>query len=156
MSALCVGVFGHQRILSTNREHIYRESIHDKGKPVARRGRKATDLSREVTGLPKGELPCIPSEKPNSTSYLLHWPQTFRPPTLVSMDDGRWGPAGDYFHADYLAGVQNEFNYATDRDRDGRVENNNNNERALIDLCLNSVPNSVDVAHTRCGPEPGN
>lgn len=89
------------------------------------------------------------------TSYLMHFPQAFQPSTLVSMGDGRWGPAGDHFHADYLAGVQNEFNYATDRDRDGRVENNNN-ERALIDLCLNSVPNSVDVAHTRCGPEPAN
>ena len=89
-------------------------------------------------------------------SYLMHFPQAFRPSTLVSMGDGRWGPAGDYFHADYLAGVQNEFNFATDRDGDGTVENNNDNERALIDLCLNDVRNWVEVAHTRCGPEPGN
>jgi hypothetical protein len=57
VSALCVGVFGRQCILSTTREHIYREIIHDKGKPVARRGRKATGLSYElweVAGLPKG------------------------------------------------------------------------------------------------------
>ena len=48
-----------------------RKVVHDKGKPVARRGRKATDLSREVAGLPKGELPCIPSEKPNSIKEVL-------------------------------------------------------------------------------------
>jgi len=31
-------------------------SIHDKGKPVARRGRKATGLREEAAGLPKGVM----------------------------------------------------------------------------------------------------
>jgi hypothetical protein len=88
-------------------------------------------------------------------SYLIHFPKAFTPSTPISMGNGMWGPAGTYFHADYLAAVQKEFNFATDRDRDGRVENNDN-ERALIDLCLNDVPNSVAVADPRCGPEPGN
>ena len=32
--------------------------LHDNGKPVARRGRKATDLT-EAAGLPKGERRCV-------------------------------------------------------------------------------------------------
>jgi hypothetical protein len=34
----------------------YKTDAHEKGKPAARRGRKATGLRREVAGLPKGGL----------------------------------------------------------------------------------------------------
>ena len=34
----------------------YKMHVHDKGKPAARRGRKATGLHREVAGPPKGAL----------------------------------------------------------------------------------------------------
>jgi hypothetical protein len=34
----------------------YKTGAHEKGKPAARRGRKATGLQREVAGLPKGGL----------------------------------------------------------------------------------------------------
>jgi hypothetical protein len=69
-------------------------------------------------------------------SYLLHWPRNFTTSTQVSIGNDQWGPAGEHMHADYFAGNQPEFN-----DR-------------LIDLCLNDVRNSVDVAHPDCGPEP--
>jgi hypothetical protein len=36
----------------------YKTEVHEKGKPAARRGRKATGLRREVAGLPKGGLFC--------------------------------------------------------------------------------------------------
>ena len=32
----------------------YKSAVHDKGKPAVRRGRKATELRREVAGLPRG------------------------------------------------------------------------------------------------------
>ena len=34
----------------------YKMHVHDKGKPAARRGRKATGLHREAAGPPKGAL----------------------------------------------------------------------------------------------------
>jgi hypothetical protein len=39
----------------------YKTRAHEKGKPAARRGRKATGLRREVAGLPKGGLVWTPS-----------------------------------------------------------------------------------------------
>jgi hypothetical protein len=90
------------------------------------------------------------------TSYLLHFDSTVTARTLFAMGEGEYGEAGLFFHADYLAAVQDEFNYATDRDRNGRIDRRKNSEKALIDLCLNDVRNSVKVAHPRCGPEPGN
>jgi hypothetical protein len=69
-------------------------------------------------------------------SYLLHWPRSFTTSTQVSIENDQWGPAGQNMHADYFGANQDAFN-----DR-------------LIDLCLNDVRNSVDVAHSDCGPEP--
>jgi hypothetical protein len=69
-------------------------------------------------------------------SYLLHWPRSFTTSTQVSIGNDQWGPAGQNMHADYFGANQDAFN-----DR-------------LIDLCLNDVRNSVDVAHSDCGPEP--
>ena len=40
------------RLRSRPYEGVYR-ATHDKGKPAARRGRKATDLPKEVAGLPE-------------------------------------------------------------------------------------------------------
>jgi hypothetical protein len=71
-------------------------------------------------------------------SYLLHWPKSFGASTQISMGVDQWAPAGDHMHADYFAANQAVFN-----DR-------------LIDLCLNNVHNSVQVAHPDCGPEPRN
>lgn len=77
------------------------------------------------------------------TSYLIDWPQAFTTSTMVSMGTNQWMAAGGgMFHADYLSALQDEFNYAT---REGP---------ALIDLCLNNVPESTEVAHPRCGPDP--
>jgi hypothetical protein len=36
----------------------YKSGAHEKGKPAARWGRKATGLRREVAGLPKGGMVC--------------------------------------------------------------------------------------------------
>jgi Domain of unknown function (DUF1996) len=69
-------------------------------------------------------------------SYLLHWPRSFTTSTQVSIGSGQWGAAGQNMHADYFGANQSVFN-----DR-------------LIDLCLNNVSNSVQVAHPDCGPEP--
>ena len=69
-------------------------------------------------------------------SYLLHWPRSLSSSTPVSIGSSQWGPAGEHMHADYFGANQDVFN-----DR-------------LIDLCLNDVRNSVDVAHPDCGPEP--
>lgn len=90
-----------------------------------------------------GRCPATHPYRIPRTSYLLHFDRTVTPSTLFSMGNGEYGRAGDFFHADYLAGVQDEFNYPTSRGK------------ALIDLCLNDVPNRVNVAHSRCGPEPG-
>jgi hypothetical protein len=83
----------------------------------------------------KGKNPCDSSHpyRIPRTSYLIHWPKRFTASTPVSMGDGEYGSAGQHFHADYLAGNQDEFN------------------DVLIDLCLNDVRDSVDVADPRCG-----
>jgi hypothetical protein len=52
------------------------------------------------------------------------------------MGVNEWAPAGQNFHADYLAGNQDEFN------------------DKLIDKCLNNVRDSVDVAGPECGKGP--
>jgi hypothetical protein len=73
-------------------------------------------------------------------SYLIHWNGNLTSSTPVSAGDGLY-LAGN-FHADYQTGVQDEFNFAT---AEGK---------ALIDLCLNDVPLSVDMASARCGVGP--
>jgi hypothetical protein len=88
------------------------------------------------------------------TSYLIDWPQAFTPQTLISMGNGSWGRADTYMHGDYLSALQDEFNVAKDRNGDG--DKTDKVDKALIDLCLNGVPNSTEVAHARCGTEPGN
>jgi len=69
-------------------------------------------------------------------SYLIHWERNFTASTLISMGANQWAPAGDAFHADYLAANQDVFN-----DR-------------LIDLCLNTGNHNEQVHHPDCGPEP--
>jgi hypothetical protein len=86
------------------------------------------------------------------TSFLIDWPRAFRPATMVSMGTGEWMPAGEMFHADYLSALQDEFNAATDQNGDG--DKTDRVDKALIDLCLNDVAQSTQVAHPRCGPEP--
>jgi Domain of unknown function (DUF1996) len=73
-------------------------------------------------------------------SFLIHWNGKLTSSTPVSAGDGQY-LAGS-FHADYQAGVQDEFNFAT---AEGK---------ALIDLCLNDVPLSVQMASARCGVGP--
>jgi hypothetical protein len=70
-------------------------------------------------------------------SYLIHWSGNLTSSTPVSAGNGQY--VAGHFHADYQAGVQDEFNFAT---AEGP---------ALIDLCLNNVPLSVDRASSRCG-----
>lgn len=71
-------------------------------------------------------------------SYLIHWSGgLLTASTLVSSGSGQYTSGS--FHADYHAGVQNEFNQATSAGK------------SLIDLCLNDVPDSVVMASTRCG-----
>jgi hypothetical protein len=73
-------------------------------------------------------------------SYLIQWNGNLTASTPVSAGDGQYVPGS--FHADYQAGVQSEFNSATSEGK------------ALIDLCLNDVPLSVDMASSRCGVGP--
>jgi hypothetical protein len=70
-------------------------------------------------------------------SYLIQWNGSLGASTPISMGVDQWAPAGDDMHADYFGANQPVFN-----DR-------------LIDLCLNDVPNNVDVAHPDCGKEGG-
>jgi hypothetical protein len=79
-------------------------------------------------------------------SYLIQWEgdRTVTEDTQISIGDGQWGPAGENMHADYFSGLQREFNFDTAAGP------------ALIDLCLNDVPNSVEVADPRCGEPPEN
>jgi hypothetical protein len=86
----------------------------------------------------KKAKPC-PSTHPYRiprASYLIHWPRNLTTSTPISIGSGQWGPAGQNMHADYLAGNQDEFN------------------DKLIDLCLNNVRDSVDVADPACGKGP--
>jgi hypothetical protein len=73
-------------------------------------------------------------------SYLISWNGNLTASTPVSHGTGQY--IAGTFHADYHAGVQDEFNFQTSAGR------------ALIDLCLNDVPLSVDVASPRCGVGP--
>jgi len=75
-------------------------------------------------------------------SYLQTFSGSVNSSTLFSMGNNQWGTFAEFYHADYLSAVQDPFNYATSQGK------------ALIDLCLNDVPNSVNVAHQRCGPDP--
>jgi hypothetical protein len=86
----------------------------------------------------KGKRPCDSSHpyRIPDIAYLIHWPKKLTTSTPVSIGDNQWGPAGQYFHGDYLAGNQPEFN------------------KKLIDRCLNNVRDSVDMAHSSCGVGP--
>lgn len=92
----------------------------------------------------KGSQPCDSSHpyRIPQPSFLIHWPKKFTTSTQISMGDGQWASAGQYMHGDYIFGNQPEFNEATTKGK------------SLIDLCLNDVKDSVDVASSRCGPEP--
>jgi hypothetical protein len=73
-------------------------------------------------------------------SYLIHWNGNLTSSTPVSAGNGQY--LAGHMHAYYHAGVQDEFNFAT---AEGK---------ALIDLCLNDVPLSVQMASDRCGVGP--
>lgn len=76
-------------------------------------------------------------------SFLIHWNGgSLTASTPVSVGNGQYAPAGQHFHADYLAAVQDEFNFATSEGA------------ALIDLCLNDVPVGITMASPRCGVGP--
>ena len=88
----------------------------------------------------KGTKPCDSSHpyRIPQIAFLIHWQGgQLTSSTPVSAGNGQY-LAGS-FHADYQAGVQDEFNFAT---AEGK---------ALIDLCLNDVPLSVQMASDRCG-----
>jgi hypothetical protein len=88
----------------------------------------------------KGTKPCDSSHpyRIPQIAYLIHWQGgRLTSSTPVSAGNGQY--LAGHFHADYQAGVQDEFNIAT---AEGK---------ALIDLCLNDVPLSVQMASDRCG-----